>query len=67
MEVAEGVMTTGVVPRRTSFETGDKTLMVGHEDGSCSPDPLSDDLSLTVEGEAGLAVLLGCAATPDPA
>jgi 7,8-dihydropterin-6-yl-methyl-4-(beta-D-ribofuranosyl)aminobenzene 5'-phosphate synthase len=60
-DVAKGIKTTGVVPRRTSFETGDTTLMVGHEDGSCSPDPFSDDLSLTVEGETGLAVLLGCA------
>lgn len=61
LKVADGVMTTGVVPRRTSFETGDNSLMVGCEDGTCSPDPLSDDLSLTVEGETGLAVLLGCA------
>jgi len=61
VQVTEGIMTTGIVPRRTSFERGDKTLMVGHDDGTCSPDPLSDDLSLTVEGEAGLAVLLGCA------
>lgn len=60
-EVAKGIMTTGVVPRRTSYETGDATLLVGHEDGSCSPDPLSDDLSLIVEGETGVAVLLGCA------
>ncbi len=61
LEVAEGIRTTGVVPRRTSFETGDNALMVGHDDGTCSPDPLSDDLSLTVDGETGLAVLLGCA------
>jgi 7,8-dihydropterin-6-yl-methyl-4-(beta-D-ribofuranosyl)aminobenzene 5'-phosphate synthase len=60
-EVAEGIWTTGVVPQWTSFETGDATLMVDHDDGTCSPDPLSDDLSLTVEGETGLAVLLGCA------
>ena len=60
-KVAEGIMTTGVVPRRTSYETGDITLLVGHEDGSCSPDPFSDDLSLIVEGETGVAVLLGCA------
>ena len=60
-DVAKGIKTTGVVPRRTSFETGDTTLMVGHEDGTCSRDPFSDDLSLTVEGEAGVAVLLGCA------
>jgi len=61
MEVAKGITTTGVVPRTTSFETGDTTLMVGHEDGSCSPDPFADDLSLIVEGETGMVVLLGCA------
>ena len=60
-DVAKGIRTTGVVPRKTSFETGDATLLVGHEDGSCSRDPFSDDLSLTVEGETGVAVLLGCA------
>jgi len=60
-EVAEGIMTTGVVPRKTSFETGDPSLMVGHDDGSCSPDPFSDDLSLIVEGETGVVVVLGCA------
>lgn len=60
-KVAPGVLTTGVVPRETPFETGDQTLLVGHEDGTCSRDPLSDDLSLVVEGETGLVVLLGCA------
>ena len=60
-KVAEGVHTTGVVPRETSFEKGDQTLLVGCEDGSCSRDPLSDDLSLIVEGDTGLIVLLGCA------
>ena len=60
-QVADGILTTGVVPCKTSFEKGDKTLLVGHEDGSCTPDPLSDDLSLVVDGETGVAVLLGCA------
>lgn len=60
-EVVEGITTTGVVPRETAFEIGDQTLLVGNEDGTCSRDPLSDDLSLMVEGETGMAVLLGCA------
>ncbi len=60
-QVADGVRTTGVVPRGTSFETGDTTLLVGDESGACGRDPLSDDLSLVVEGADGLAVLLGCA------
>ncbi len=58
--ICEGVMTTGVVPRRTPFETGDTTLVLGEEHGG-GRDPLSDDLSLVVEGESGLIVLLGCA------
>lgn len=60
-EVSDGIRTTGVVPCKTSFEKGDQTLLVGHEDGTCSRDPLSDDLSLVVEGKTGLAVVLGCA------
>ncbi|UCG39184.1 MAG: MBL fold metallo-hydrolase [bacterium] len=59
-EVSEGIMTTGAVPRRTAFETGDANLVLGCEHGS-GPDPISDDLSLIVEGGSGLAVLLGCA------
>lgn len=59
-EVADGVATTGVIPRNTPFETGDPTLVLGPEHGG-RPDPLLDDLSLVVEGESGLIVLLGCA------
>jgi len=60
-EISPGITTTGVVPRKTDFETGDPTLLLGCDDGTCCPDPLSDDLSLVVEGEGGLVVLLGCA------
>lgn len=59
--VAEGITTTGVVPRETDFETGDTTLLRGCADGTCSRDPFEDDLSLIVEGGEGIAVLLGCA------
>jgi 7,8-dihydropterin-6-yl-methyl-4-(beta-D-ribofuranosyl)aminobenzene 5'-phosphate synthase len=58
--ICEGVRTTGVVPRRTRFETGDAALVLGDEHGG-GRDPLNDDLSLIVEGESGLIVLLGCA------
>jgi 7,8-dihydropterin-6-yl-methyl-4-(beta-D-ribofuranosyl)aminobenzene 5'-phosphate synthase len=60
-KVSQGVLTTGFVPRETPFETGDQALLVGNADGSCSRDPVSDDLSLVVEGDTGLIVLLGCA------
>ncbi len=59
-EVCPGVTLTGEVPRVTPFETGDSTLVVGPEHGG-GKDLLLDDLSLMVEGESGLAVILGCA------
>jgi 7,8-dihydropterin-6-yl-methyl-4-(beta-D-ribofuranosyl)aminobenzene 5'-phosphate synthase len=59
-EPAAGITTTGVIPRRTSFEIGDPTLILGSEHGG-EPDPLHDDLSLVVKGGSGLIVLLGCA------
>jgi 7,8-dihydropterin-6-yl-methyl-4-(beta-D-ribofuranosyl)aminobenzene 5'-phosphate synthase len=59
-EVGLGITTTGVVPRETTFETGDSTLVLGSEHGG-GPDPLLDDLSLIVQGQSGLIILLGCA------
>jgi len=59
-EVCPGVTLTGEVPRVTPFETGDPTLVLGSEHGG-GKDYLLDDLSLIVEGESGLVVLLGCA------
>lgn len=58
--VAEGITTTGEVLRETDFEKGDTTLYLCEEHGG-GPDPHDDDLSLVVEGESGLLVLLGCA------
>ncbi|MDF1534986.1 MAG: MBL fold metallo-hydrolase [bacterium] len=58
--VAEGISTTGEVARETVFEKGDTTLFLCEENGG-GPDPHVDDLSLVVEGESGLLVLLGCA------
>ena len=59
-EVVPGIMTTGEVPRTTAFEKGDATLFLdpGHGGGR---DHHPDDLSLIVDGEDGLAVVLGCA------
>jgi 7,8-dihydropterin-6-yl-methyl-4-(beta-D-ribofuranosyl)aminobenzene 5'-phosphate synthase len=57
-ELLPGFHLTGEVPRLTSFEGGDATLV---SEPSGAPDPHPDDLSLVVEGEEGLAVLLGCA------
>jgi 7,8-dihydropterin-6-yl-methyl-4-(beta-D-ribofuranosyl)aminobenzene 5'-phosphate synthase len=57
-EILPGIHLTGEVPRLTSFEGGDPTLV---SEPSGAPDPHPDDLSLVVEGGEGLAVLLGCA------
>ena len=59
-EVAPGITTTGTVPRRTSFEQGDKNLLVKTENG-LQEDPLLDDLSLIIDTPHGLVVVLGCA------
>jgi len=59
-EVAGGFYTTGVVERETPFEKGDTALFLSPEDGGGS-DIHIDDLSLVVEGDDGIVVLLGCA------
>lgn len=59
-KIGEGISTTGEVPRETAFEKGDTTLYLCEEHGG-GLDPHDDDLSLVVEGEEGLLVLLGCA------
>ena len=58
--VAEGIRTTGDVERVTAFEKGDTALFRYPEEGG-ELDTHPDDLSLVVEGEDGLGVLLGCA------
>jgi len=59
-EVAGGIVTTGEVERVTPFEKGDASLFRSPEDGG-GKDLQPDDLSLVIEGEEGLIVLLGCA------
>lgn len=60
--VGPGVMLTGEIPRRNSFETGDTNMTAILPDGSSiHPDPLKDDLSLIVDSPAGLILVLGCA------
>ena len=60
VEIAHGIMTTGVVPRQTAFEERDNDLLVKTEQGY-KEDELLDDLSLIVETPHGAVVLLGCA------
>ena len=62
VEVGPGVYLTGEIPRKNSFEQGDDamTLITGTGD-KIQPDPLLDDLSMLVDTDQGLIIVLGCA------
>jgi 7,8-dihydropterin-6-yl-methyl-4-(beta-D-ribofuranosyl)aminobenzene 5'-phosphate synthase len=60
VKVAENCITTGEVPMVTDYETIDSGLFVKTDSG-WQPDKLLDDLSLIVDAEPGLVVVLGCA------
>jgi len=59
VEVADGVMTTGQVPRTTAFEQVDARFQV-EKDGVLTHDEILDDLSLILRSSEGLVLLLGC-------
>ncbi len=62
VEVGPGVYLTGEVPRKNDFEKGDPNMtMIADDGGRIQPDPLNDDLSLLIETDKGLVVVLGCA------
>ncbi len=60
VKVAENCVTTGEVPMVTEYETIDSGLFVKTSSG-WQPDELLDDLSLVIDTEPGLVVVLGCA------
>lgn len=60
VEVARGITTTGVVPRITPFEEGDKDFLVKTDNGF-EKDNLLDDLSVIIDTPEGNVVILGCA------
>ena len=62
VEVGPGIYLTGEIPRQSSFEQGDAamTLITGNGD-KIQPDPLLDDLSMLVDTDQGLVIVLGCA------
>jgi 7,8-dihydropterin-6-yl-methyl-4-(beta-D-ribofuranosyl)aminobenzene 5'-phosphate synthase len=61
-EVGPGVYLSGEIPRKTTFEKGDPNMTGWDEGGQAiKPDPFNDDLSLLVESDKGLIVILGCA------
>jgi len=62
VETGPGVYLTGEIPRQSSFEKDDPNMTLITSDGQrIHPDPLLDDLSLVVETEKGLIIVLGCA------
>ncbi|MFC1992341.1 MBL fold metallo-hydrolase [Chloroflexota bacterium] len=60
VKINDSIMTTGEVPMATKFEEIDPGLFVKEND-DWQPDKLLDDLSLIINTELGLVVILGCA------
>lgn len=62
VEVGEGLLLTGEIPRINAFERGDAKMTAVMPGGEkIHPDPLNDDLSLIVDSDSGLILVLGCA------
>lgn len=62
VEVGPGVYLTGEIPRKSTFEKGDGNMTRIEADGhEIRPDPLNDDLSMIIDSDKGLVVVLGCA------
>ncbi len=59
VQIADGITTTGQVPRTTAFEQVD-TLFQVEKDGDLTHDDIPDDLSLILRSSEGLVLLLGC-------
>lgn len=62
IETGKDIFLSGEIPRLNSFEKGDSGLFTYTATGEkIQPDPLKDDLSLMVNTDKGLVVVLGCA------
>ncbi|NHI90056.1 MAG: MBL fold metallo-hydrolase [Candidatus Thorarchaeota archaeon] len=62
-KIADGIMTTGVVPRKNSFEklTGNLLKITTEREGKMVPDLIEDDLSVVFHMKDGkVVVLTGC-------
>jgi len=59
IQITDSIRTTGEISRQTDFETIPDRLCV-MKDGTFLRDDLMDDLSLIVDGQEGVAVILGC-------
>lgn len=60
-EIFPKVYLTGEVPRRSDFEPPDNSMKLRAADGGWLQDELKDDLSLVLDADKGLTVVLGCA------
>ncbi|MFK5927563.1 MAG: MBL fold metallo-hydrolase [Desulfuromusa sp.] len=60
-QVTQDLLLSGEVPRVSKVETGDPNLLAISEAGEQITDPLHDDLSLFINTDKGLVILLGCA------
>ena len=58
-EIAPGIMLTGEVPRKTSFERGGPSLKLKFENGYIQ-DTVIDDQTLIINTSKGLVIVLGC-------
>jgi 7,8-dihydropterin-6-yl-methyl-4-(beta-D-ribofuranosyl)aminobenzene 5'-phosphate synthase len=61
IEIMPGVYLTGEVPRVTGFEPPDPNMQLREGADRWVQDELKDDLSLVLDTEKGLVVVLGCA------
>lgn len=59
--VTPELLLSGEVPRISKVETGDPNLLSLSTSGEQITDPLQDDLSLFINTDKGLVILLGCA------
>jgi len=57
--ISEYVFTSGEIPMVSSYERVDDDLLV--KDGALRQDPMTDDLSLVIDTDFGLVVVMGCA------
>ena len=62
VEISPGIHLSGEIPRNNDFEKPDPNMTL-HPQGAMAvrPDPIADDLSLVVDSEKGLILVLGCA------
>jgi 7,8-dihydropterin-6-yl-methyl-4-(beta-D-ribofuranosyl)aminobenzene 5'-phosphate synthase len=60
MRITDRIMTTGEIPMLTDYEKIDGGLLE-KKNGEMLPDELKDDLSMVIDTDYGLVVILGCA------